>query len=118
MKFTTHHASVIGLSVSSILCGMFTIITLVGVCMMLAYHGGIGHSGKYHDIKYQEYLIKNPGTQLFINNKQATPYYKLEFNEPLVLKLVTPGGQKYEAFMDGPREELIGNKLLAYVGGG
>jgi len=117
MKFTTHHASIIGRTIFGILCAASSLICIIAALVMLSTAGGISNNHKYTEMKYQEYLIKNPGIKIFIGDKQLTQYRNEKFNKPIVLKMVTAGGQSYESFVDNTKAEVIGDKLLASVGG-
>jgi len=117
MRFTTHHASVTGLSTLLGLAGISAIIFLWSLMNMANYCGTPSHSAMYTDMKYQEYLIKNPGVKLYMGGKELSQYKNQKFQTPAVLALITKSGQKCESFLDDNQEEVIGNKLLAKLRG-
>lgn len=107
-----------GLIVFGILGGISMVMYFIYLIVMaMAQH--VPDSAKYTEMKYQEYLIKNPKCELCIGDKQLTAYKNEKFNIPFVVTLKTSGGQKYEAFVDsGGGVELIGDKLLVSHSGG
>jgi len=103
----------IGMVVFGILTAISLMLCVVYLIGMGMYSGDISHDEKYTELKYQEYLIKNPGCELYVGDRQITQYKNEKFDFPIVVKLKTHGGHEYEAFVDtSGKTELIGNKLL------
>jgi len=112
----TENVSNIGMTVFSILAVVSLVLCVIYLIGMAMYSVDVSHGEKYTEIKYQEYLIKNPGHELYIGDKQLNKYESEKFSTPIVLALKTDGGHKYEVFVDNSgKSELIGNELLVFI---
>jgi len=117
MSRITSGISGIGTIVSFGLGILSAILCVIGLFGMLIYAGGIGRSEKYTEMKHQEYLIKNPGHELWAGKHQLSQYKNRKFDVPIVVTLLNKAdGTKYVTFVDSSdKKELIGDKLLVYV---
>ena len=100
---------------SIIACVLIIVVAFFVFISSMVYRGDIGYSQKYTELKYQEFLMKHPDYKMYVNGEEITRYDNKVFDGPIILQLNTSGGAKYEAFLDGNTEELIGNELLVYI---
>jgi len=96
------------------ICMIISVICIVINLLCMALHTGTPFNTMYKTMSYQEYLLKNPGSILVVNNETLSPYVnKTHLSAPAVVSITPVGGPRYEVFLgDYNRTELIGNKLI------
>ena len=99
------------------ICMIISVVLILINLLGMSIYRVTSFNTMYKTMSYQEYLLKNPGSILVVNNETLSPYVnKTHLSAPAVVSITPANGPKYEAFVENyGRVELIGNKLLVDI---